>query len=200
MKKIKGFTLTELIVGMVIFILIIVAATSILMSSQGILIKQTEFVQTSKIGDGICQMIRLKLTHAQDMNITRYKLGTDQDDIYNEVLYFQNGRVYFTARNNNSEDFYFDTGTQDLYGDEYYNGSLVQVKVKNPAENLIDVSVELFNSNEKGIDDSSCYQSDFNLLLSNMAEFGSGTLISDKNVTYTADVKGTSEFYIYLNS
>lgn len=199
MKKIKGLTLTELVVGMLIFILIVTAATGILLSSQGILIKQTENVQASKIGDGICQLIRQKLTHAQNMNITENLLISDEDDGYTDLLYFRNGRVYFSSRESDSQSFDVDTFTQDLYGDEFYNGLFVQVKVKNPAENLIDVTVELFEQTEDGISEDPCYQTDFNLLLTNMAEFNNGTLTSNEGYTYTADVFGLKGFYIYLN-
>ena len=195
MKKIKGLTLTELVVGMLIFILIVTAATGILLSSQGILIKQTENVQASKIGDGICQLIRQKLTHAQNMNITENLLISDEDDGYTDLLYFCNGRVYFSSRESDSQSF----DVQDLYGDEFYNGLFVQVKVKNPAENLIDVTVELFEQTEDGISEDPCYQTDFNLLLTNMAEFNNGTLTSNEGYTYTADVFGLKGFYIYLN-
>ena len=199
MKKIKGLTLTELVVGMLIFILIVTAATGILLASQGILIKQTENVQASKIGDSICQIIRQKLTHAQNMNITENLLISDEDDGYTDLLYFRNGRVYFSSRESDSQSFDVDTFTQDLYGDEFYNGLFVQVKVKNPAENLIDVTVELFEQTEDGISEDPCYQTDFNLLLTNMAEFNNGTLTSNEGYTYTADVFGLKGFYIYLN-
>lgn len=199
MKKIKGLTLTELVVGMLIFILIVTAATGILLASQGILIKQTENVQISKIGDGICQLIRQKLTHTQDMNITENLLSSADDDIYTEILYFQNGRIYFSARENDSESFYFDSITQDIYGDEFYNGLLVQVSVRNPAENLIDVKVELFEQTADGIAESSCYQNDFNLLLTNMAEFNNGTLTANEGYLYTAEATDHDGFYIYLN-
>lgn len=199
MKKIKGFTLTELIVGMLIFILIVTAATGILLASQGILIKQTENVQASKIGDSICQLIRQKLTHAQNMNITEDLLLSDDDDIYTEILYFQNGRVYFSYRASNSESFSIDTLTQDLFGDEFYNGLLVKVEVKNPAENLIDVTVELFEQTDEGIADAPCYHNDFNLLLTNMAEFNKGTLTANKGHLYTSEAEGPYGFYIYLN-
>ena len=199
MKKIKGLTLTELVVGMLIFILIVTAATGILLASQGILIKQTENVQTSRIGDGISQLIRQKLTHTQDMHITESLLLSDEDDSFTDILYFQNGRVYLSVRESDSESFSIDTNTQDLYGEEFYNGLLVQVKVKNPAENLVDVTVELYEQTSDGVADTSCYHNDFNLLLTNMADFNNGTLTANEGYTYTSDLTGMDGFYIYLN-
>lgn len=199
MKKIKGLTLTELIVGMLIFILIVAAASGILISSQGMLLKQTENVQTAKIGDSICQLIRLKLTHTKDMTITENLLLSDEDDGFTDILYFQNGRVYFSSREIDSDRFIIDTFTQDLYGDEFYNGLLVQVKIKNSADNLIDVTVELFERTVGGIADTYCYHNDFNLLLTNMAEFNNGTLTANEGYVYTAEAGGSDGFYIYLN-
>ena len=149
LKSKKGFTLIELIVGLIIFGIISTAVAAVLAPTLFAFMRANDFAEYNILLDNIANQIISDLSQSTEP-APDFKEGSDQpdDDTWNNVtITMPVARVHYTVaggilhRGINGEE------PLEVFTEEFYKRKLVSFKLNTIAENCYILTVRLVHEN-----------------------------------------------------
>ncbi len=138
MKNLKGFTVVELIVSMVLLSVLITLATGIMMSSANMFQSQASANNKQAVANAVTDILSDRLSYAENVSMTPGK----PINFVGECFYVSDGKMFL-------DDISAD-GTKNLnfplYTDDFYGENSVQFAVRTHDECLADITVYVIDS------------------------------------------------------
>lgn len=182
-SRVKGFTLVEMIVAFVLLMIVISASGYVLFSVTDIFSRQTETKIAQTIGNGVTDLLESKLKYATNLKFSDTPIEDEEKDAYDEVIFIKNGKVCFIDTDNFSG---YDE-SYDIYGEEYYNGSGVQVKLYPHDNSLADLTVNVYKMDKDGnYEELPEFTKTVTVKMLNVSG-GTGTVNSDMDKEYASE-------------
>ncbi len=111
MMRIKGFTLTEVIINMAVMLLVITLSGSMVISGMNIFFQNSETLQQKNITDAVLNFIAEKLMFAENIST---------GGVYEE-LYLESTVIDISENGQLLTKYSDETDLKDVFGDEFYS-------------------------------------------------------------------------------
>lgn len=151
-KNQKGFTLVEVSVSMVIFVIAVSLASGIIIMAGNIFGKNTSLAEAARVGQTLSQLVSDKLTCATALDVRNTSTPSDValGGAYDEQLVFSND-------GNSVQVLRKETGSQTVADEKFFSGMKPEIEIElNPEnKNTLLVKVRVYDGDyEKCLYDS----------------------------------------------
>ena len=188
--KLKGFTLVETIIAFVLLMLVIASSVYVLFSVTDIFARQTDAKLAQASGNGIVTMLEDKLKYAVNIKLTDVMPDKESEEGFDEAIYILNGKVCYVSFD---KDHSY-TESNDLYGENFYNGGTVAVTIKPHDLSLAELTVDVYGENTDSGDDPDFSRTETVKLLN--VSHGNGSLDATDSFSYVGNT--SKPIYILL--
>ncbi|MGN0667472.1 MAG: type II secretion system protein [Huintestinicola sp.] len=193
MKRLKGFTLAELIISFVLLAGLMAVSCAMLFSSEGMLLRQADSVDIQRAGTGICSFVRDKLTYAVDIGLS--DIPDMNGGEYEELLFIKDGRVCIAEVDEYGAPVGgTDAAAHDIFSSEYYCGLIAEGEiVYHEDRGSIDILIRLTEKHGEEPE----FEQQITVYPMNAADSSIGSISAVSGQVYSSG--GGKDIYIKLN-